>query len=481
MKKTGILLGGIAALVLAVAPNVRAADHGDGPNVGPDQGADIADIYAFLDPNDVGTDLGKNVVLIGTSRGFIVPSENGNFGTFDPNIRYTFAIENTGDAIPDLFIDVDFTPRAIKSTATLPQTTTIPAQDAVVSLRGAVPKEFAGKKGKFDPVPVYQPSLATVAPAQTDFIKPLLNTANQTPGITFFAGIADDPFFFDIPGFNRFVASVVANKTTVPPAVPPAIDFTTLDRARDSFAGYNVLGISIKVPVALLKNAKPKAGESAKTKLGINFSTSRGSSRTVKGITVASGAPQQVDRMGVPGVNVAFIGFNRKNDYNGASTLDDAKGAFFPDIAATLLTNLGTSPTIIYAPTGLSYLDTLAFVAGIPSVANGTATGVKFPLKDKTKFGLGDFLRLETDIVANPTLLNTGTKGGTNASAGFPNGRRPADDVIDTVLFLVTNGGLTTGDKVPASDVAPQNTFPFLALPQQPREGAGNIDDNTRN
>ncbi len=446
MKKTGILLGGIAALVLAVAPNVRAADHGDGPNVGPDQGADIADIYAFLDPAN-----NDDVVLVGTSRGFIVPSENSNFGTFDPNVRYTFAIENTGDSIPDLFIDVDFGPRSIVAPATTP------SQDAVVSLRGVVPSNFAGKKGKFEPVPVYQPSLATVAPAQTDFIKDLSNAANDaaTTKIKFFAGIADDPFFFDIPGFNRFVGSVLN-----PPGgagVNPAF----LDRARDSFAGYNVLGISIKVPAALLKNAKPKKGETPSTKLGINFSTSRGSSRTVKGVTVASGAPAQVDRMGAPGVNVAFIGFNRKNAYNGASTLDDAKGAFFNDIAATL-TALGTNAANI----GI-----LASVAGLPTPANGPAPGSI--LKDKTKFGLGDFLRLETDKALAP---NTGT--GAN---GFPNGRRLTDDVIDTVLNLVTNGVITAGDKVNASDVAPLTVFPFLALPQQPREGAGNIDDNTRN
>jgi hypothetical protein len=54
------------------------------------------------------------------------------------------------------------------------------------------------------------------------------------------------------------------------------------------------------------------------------------------------------------------------------------------------------------------------------------------------------------------------------------------DDVIDTVLFLVTNEALTTGDHVNASDVLPTNSFPFVAPSQQPRDPP-TIDDNTRN
>ena len=86
----------------------------------------------------------------------------------------------------------------------------------------------------------------------------------------------------------------------------------------------------------------------------------------------------------------------------------------------------------------------------------------------------GDYLRLDTKIP------NTGEKGGINPGAAFPNGRRLADDTIDTLIFIISNGAITTGDNVNASDVPPANTFPFLALSQQPRD-PGVIDDNTRN
>ena len=64
---------------LAATQAVRASDHGDAPNVDNDSGADIADLYAFLDPND-----NTQVVMLGTVHGFIVPGEAGGFAKFDP-------------------------------------------------------------------------------------------------------------------------------------------------------------------------------------------------------------------------------------------------------------------------------------------------------------------------------------------------------------------------------------------------------------
>src|SRR5581483_9870825 len=86
----------------------RAADHADAPNVDNDSGADIADVFAFLDPND-----NSQVVLVGTVHGFIVPGEAVNLAAFDPNVLYRFVIENTGDAKPDEFIDITFSERTV--------------------------------------------------------------------------------------------------------------------------------------------------------------------------------------------------------------------------------------------------------------------------------------------------------------------------------------------------------------------------------
>jgi hypothetical protein len=84
----------------------------------------------------------------------------------------------------------------------------------------------------------------------------------------------------------------------------------------------------------------------------------------------------------------------------------------------------------------------------------------------------GDYLRL------NLAQANAGPGGGKPAGAGFPNGRRPGDDVIDTLLFFIANQH-PLGDNVNANDVPFGNTFPFFAPPHQPL--ATGVDDGTRN
>jgi hypothetical protein len=85
----------------------------------------------------------------------------------------------------------------------------------------------------------------------------------------------------------------------------------------------------------------------------------------------------------------------------------------------------------------------------------------------------GDLLRLST------TTANTAPRGGNNSGAGFPNGRRLSDDIIDIELNIITNGALTTGDNVNANERAFRNTFPFFAPSHTPLP-PGTTDDATR-
>src|SRR4051794_10148523 len=76
---------------LLLPTGLRAADHGDAPALAQDQGADIADVFLFMDPNGDGK---SDVVLIATVHGFITPGESVNFGVFDPAIKYHFEVFN---------------------------------------------------------------------------------------------------------------------------------------------------------------------------------------------------------------------------------------------------------------------------------------------------------------------------------------------------------------------------------------------------
>ena len=245
--------------------------------------------------------------------------------------------------------------------------------------------------------------------------------------MTFFGGVVDDPFFFDIPGFNRFVAKVLAHDGTAG---------QELQRGRDSFAGYDTLGVALSVPVSMLNFTNDV--------IGVDLVTQRQAKRTFKpnaGEFVFKGKYSNIDRMGNPAINTVLIPFARKDEYNLASTSDDAAGRFQADIVQSL-TNLGTTN------------ENIAILASV-AVAKG------------------DFLRV------NRTLQNTGTGGGNNAEAAFPNGRRLGDDTIDTILFFVANQ-TALGDNVPSNDVALRDAFPFFGASQQPRP-MGTADDNTRN
>ncbi len=201
-KKKSVMVALTAALACAtigtLAPPLQAADHAESTSVAGDPGADIADVFAFRDPTD-----NSKVILALDVEGFVVPSELLNLSFFAPEVVYRFEIENTGDAEPDQVIDITFSPQTSRSQ---PQTATIKLPN----------------RRKF--------TAPTTVQTQAPTANPFVVTTDPTSGVSFFAGLTDDPFFFDIVGFNRFVTSVLAGSP----------DPTQLQRARDSFAGYNI-------------------------------------------------------------------------------------------------------------------------------------------------------------------------------------------------------------------------------------------------
>src|SRR3989442_2077183 len=97
-----VVVAGIAMSTLP-ARHMKAADHAEATGVAGDPGADLADVFAFLDPND-----NSKVILAMDVEGFVVPAEILNLCCFSAEVTYRFEIETTGDAIPDKFIDITF-------------------------------------------------------------------------------------------------------------------------------------------------------------------------------------------------------------------------------------------------------------------------------------------------------------------------------------------------------------------------------------
>lgn len=420
--RAGVCATGLA-LVAAPTLQLKASDHIDSPTVAQDRGSDIADFYAFLDPND-----NTKAVLLLSTQGFVVSGEHFGQVIFDHNIRYRFEIENTGDAKPDLFLDVSYSEgvgRLTTQTAIVSLTSKVNGLKADFRTGRPAPKLRAGEVSFKAPTTV-----ANQEPQPTPAPAPVVTT--DASGISFFGGAADDPFFLDDTGANRFVASSIAN--------PGNPDKTLLGArgGRDTYAGFNTMITAISIPVALLGG-----GQSSNTVIGFNSVTQRKSNQKNKGGAVTgAGAYVTVDRQGNPLVNNGLVPAGRKNEYNGAPTTDDAKGRFAADIIKSLQ-NLGTDQ---------AHIDALAAVA----VTNG------------------DILRL------NLGVPNSGSGGGTNTDGGFGNGggRRLQDDVVDGVFTIINNGVLLT-DFVDANEVPFRDTFPFVADPTQPFP-AGEVDDHTR-
>jgi hypothetical protein len=407
LTRAALVLTSSALLLVGPRLRVQASDHIDSPTVAQDRGADIADVWAFLDPND-----NSKVVLILSTQGFVVSSEHFGEVIFDHNVRYRFEIENTGDAKPDLFIDVTYSRGLGRlhnqiATIRLPNGRTFTARTTVATQEP-------------QPIPPPQPVITT----------------DPDSGVSFFAGVADDPFFLDDTGANRFVASSLMH---------PGHPDTSLLGARggrDTYAGFNTLITALDVPVELLRGNG--------NIIGVNAVTQRRElQRIVSGHVEGSGPYKNIDRDGNPLVNNGLIPATRKDEYNGATTEDDARGRFLADLIKDL-ENFGTDEAH------------RALILGL--------------VQKK-----GDILRVDL------TVPNSGPQGGDNVSGGFPNpkngfalgGRRLQDDVVDIVFTAINNGKLLT-DFVDHNQVPLRDSFPFVHDPIQPFPPGHEVDDQTR-
>jgi hypothetical protein len=208
-----VFLTAAMAIQFTPLPHTNAADHVDAPNVIQNRGADTGDVFAFLDPND-----NTRLIISANYQNFIIPGEVLSQVTWDHNQRYRFDFENTGDAVPDLSVNVFFSRKTMEMT---PQAATIQLPNGTAFTALTTPESI----------------LDTPFP-------PIITTDSQT-GITFFAGERDDPFFFDVPAFKRFDLSARQN--------PGNPDRSVFQRARDTYSGFNTLHIVFSIPVALLR------------------------------------------------------------------------------------------------------------------------------------------------------------------------------------------------------------------------------------
>ena len=289
-------------------------------------------------------------------------------------------------------------------------------------------------------------------------------------GVNVWAGTAADPFFIDLGATFDSLNYRAGTGVEALTAAQDADDH--LNSAADSVAGFNVNAIAIEVPITLLtSDGAVHAATDPKGTIGAWATTSRPAITIIEspGATSPPGdigllpifpALAQIQRFGNPLINELVIGTGSKDFWSMSQPVNDAQFASFdldPLIARVFNAVYGFN---IPTPPRTDLLPLVTYAA--PIAPAGTPAGP-----------IADLMRLNTGVP--PTPLASRKRLGLIAgdAAGYPNGRRLTDDVVD-ITERVAIGGILAGpafdvapnnllgDGVNATDVPPQETFPYL-------------------
>ncbi|HEV8687608.1 MAG TPA: DUF4331 domain-containing protein [Gaiellaceae bacterium] len=415
----------LAAIVRGPAPEASvASSHREAPAIADDPTADNTDLYAFRSPDSPDTITIISNVIPGED-----PAAGPNWYRFAawPTARYNVYIDRDGDAKPDVTYRFRFRNR--EGTAFLGNTvqdydvTRISGSQSQVVARGATPPNNIGPKS----TPSYR-SLAAAGVLQMD------------GGGLVFAGQREDGFFgdigsvFDLINFRKGTGNMGGGK--------------------DFFAGYAVHALALQIPISQLDDADHTIG----VWTGVDRQTVRVQTvRTKKGRkTVVTRPFVQVSRLGNPLVNEVVIPTSRKDEWNRDTPAQESKyaGFYTQPLLAAVINQL--FPGVVNAPE--RDRDDLAAVllTGVPGLNNTGSTQA-------------DMLRLNMSIPPTASPNRLGVLAGD--TAGWPNGRRLEDDVIDIAVRAVA-GKLkgnpvadVLGDGVDANDVPNLPVFPYEADP----------------
>ncbi len=480
----------LAAATAAIwAPPVYASSHREAPFIATQPQVDGTDFYMFRS-YEPGRE--NYITLIAN----YLPLQDGyggpNYFKLDPNAVYEIHISNDGGASENLTFQFRF------------QNTLDDNQLTVGGKKVSIPLVQNGSKDVAEPASsalnvhetytvdvIRGPRRAgTRMPVMnttkggTTFDKPVDNIGNKTisnylaysnqhvwdiriPGCTdigrVFVGQRKDPFVVNL-GETFDLVNIKYPATEL----NPAAEFATTD----SLVDKNVTALELEVPISCLTEGKS-------TIIGGWTTASVPATRTMAATpnsgldsSAQTGDLVQVSRLGMPLVNEVVIGLKDKNRFNASEPKNDAQFADYvtnPTLPALLEILFGGAG--VKAPTNFPRTDLVAaFLTGVDGI-NKPANVVA-----------SEMLRLNTTIAPVPRGAQSrlGVLGGD--TAGFPNGRRPGDDVVDIelrvamgVLCTLNIGGCKPADAPAGSlhytdgayirDTYFPAAFPFLGSP----------------
>jgi hypothetical protein len=455
-----VIAAAVAVSAFGSTVPAGASSHREAPFISTDPQADATDVYAFVSPDNPET-----VTLIANYIPFQQPASGPTFFRFGEDVLYEIDVDNDGDAKPNLSFQFRFRTEVANPDTFLYNTGPITSLDDPDLNR----KEFysvsvlEGEGAQNDPqrrgTPIaegLQVAPYNVGPASyPEGYRPVADQAINTldNGMKVFAGPRDDPFFVDLGGaFDLLQFRALQGLEPV-----------------DDFAGLNVHSIAIQVPKSMLRGPdSPVIGVVSdsyrqKTRVLRNLEPNGPPSPTLEGDpadeATTSGPFVKISRLDIPLVNEVIIPLRDKDRWNNSDPADDEQ--FLEYVQNPELGDLIELLFGIEVPDAPREDLVSIFLTGIPD------------LNQPENVTPASLLRLNMDIPPSASPSPLGVLGGDNA--GFPNGRRLSDDVVDIELTAVAGGTPFTpefndeahmlSDGVDANDVPFLETFPFVNVP----------------
>ncbi|MCC7291654.1 MAG: DUF4331 domain-containing protein [Phycisphaerales bacterium] len=441
----------VVGMLLGVA---KASSHREAPYITEHPKVDATDFYMFRAYEPGREDY---VVLVANYVPLQNPYGGPNYFQLDPEAVYEIHIDNNGDAIEDITFQFQF--NNTLQDIQLPIGTGDNAANVSIPLVQAG-QIFAGNTSALNVVESYTVTMVegdrrtgSASPVWNfdtgamDFAKPVDNIGTKTlPDYEAYA--AQHMYTIGIPGCAQqgrmFVGqrkdSFVVNLGEIFDLVNVTNPLGPVDAEHDDLDDANVTSLVLELPISCVRTeagstigAWTTASLPKKRKLKTNATFERPSSE--------SGEWVQVSRLGMPLVNEIVIGLKDKNRFNASEPMNDlaqfatyVTNPTFPALLEILFFDAG-----VRAPTAIPRADLVAaFVTGIDGLnANG---------------GVGEMVRLNLDIppTAADAQSNLGVLGAD--LAGFPNGRRLGDDVVDIEL-RVAMGVLLPIEQAPSGQL----------------------------
>ena len=479
------------------------SSHREAPEISKDPVADSTDLYAFVSP-----DAPTSVTLIANYVP-LQPADGGpNFFEFGDNVLYEILIDNNGDSIADIAYQFQFT-TTVKNPNTFLYNTG-PIESLASSSWNRVqtysvrrvdyPNGRVTNLGSNLPCPPCNIGPLSTPNYAADLAVPAIQ--NVAGGVKVFAGQRAEGFFVDLGSiFDLGILRPLAPLHNTFGVGAPLSAMAGINAT----AGLNVHSIALQIPISELtaNHSVPSNPAVPSSCIGVWTTASRQKVR-IRGDEggrdddTDAGPYIQISRLGNPLVNEVLIPMATKDFWNRQQPAQDSQFASHytnPELAQLL--------PALYTPNGGAtvFPHLAAYNAGSPNRADlvailltGIPAGVVSP-KYSTFTGhtQADMLRLNLAI---PPVANTGGHlAGNNMGAlggdlaGFPNGRRVFDDVVNieiqaiagALLGLVDTGfkadgavnAITQGLTSSPTDTTAKGTenylgqFPYLGVPNQ--------------